>query len=209
MSSVLRLFTRVTAALLVLAVVWTVVTGVRVVVASRADDPRPAQAIIVLGAAQYDGRPSAVLRARLDHAAELFADEVAEVVAVTGGGRPGDRSTEATAAADYLFTQGVPHERIIRVTDGSNTWESLAATARVLRQQGRTEVVLVSDPFHALRSEAIAAEVALDARSSPTRDSPIRGVAEVRQIARETVAVALGDLIGYRRLMRLEERLTI
>jgi len=200
-----RLLVRAAAVLVVLAIAWVAVTAVRVVVASRAQDRGSAQAIIVLGAAQYNGRPSAVFSARLDHAAELYADGAADVVAVTGGSQPGDRTTEAAVAADYLFALGVPHEQILRVTDGTNTWESLAATARVLRAEGLTDVVLVSDPFHSLRSESIAAEVGLDAHSSPTRDSPIRGLAEVRQMARETLAVALGDVIGYRRLVRLAD----
>ena len=206
-SSASRLLLRTAAILVVLALAWLALTAVRVVLASRTDDRGPAQAIVVLGAAQYDGRPSAVFSSRLDHAARLYANGVADVVAVTGGSRPGDRTTEAAAAADYLFAHGVPHESIIRVTDGTNTWESLAATARVLREQGRIDVVLVSDPFHALRSEAIAAEVGLDPTSSPTSDSPIQGMAEIRQMARETVAVAVGDVIGYRRSVRLADLL--
>ena len=206
-SSAPRLALRTAAILMVLALAWLALTAVRVVLAAQVDERGRADAIVVLGAAQYDGRPSPVLTARLDHAARLYVDGIAEVVAVTGGSRPGDRTTEAAAAADYLFAQGVPHESIIRVTDGTSTWESLAATARVLHDRGRTRVVLVSDPFHSLRSRAIAAEVGLEATSSPTGESPIQGLAEVRQMARETLAVAVGDVIGYRRSVRLADLL--
>jgi uncharacterized SAM-binding protein YcdF (DUF218 family) len=179
---------------------YLAMTFVQVWLASRQDGARPAGAIVVLGAAQYDGEPSPVLRARLDHAAELYARGLAPLVVVTGGSRPGDRFTEARAAAEYLYPRGVPDQAQLRENSGRTTYETLAATARILRERQVIEVVLVSDPFHAFRSAAIAEEVGLDASVSPTPSTRITGAASVRRVARETAAVALGRLIGYRRL---------
>ena len=135
---------------------------------SRHDGARKAQAVVVLGAAQYDGRPSSVLRARLDHAADLWHQGIAPVVVVTGGKAVGDRFTESQAGANYLHTKGVPDEAILREATGRTSWQSLAASARFLRQRGIRDVVLVSDPFHAARIHGIASELGLDAATSPT-----------------------------------------
>ena len=188
------------------AFVYLAVTFVQVWVAARRDQSGPAQAIVVLGAAQFNGRPSAVLRARLDHAAELYRGGVADVVVVTGGKQPGDQFTEATAAAGYLASKGIPDSNVLRETGGRNSWESLAAAARFLKREGRTKVVLVSDPFHSARIVAIASEVGLDARSSPTRTSPITGSQEVEHMVKETVEVAAGRIVGFRRLMGIGDR---
>lgn len=187
-----------------IAVIYVAVTGVQVVLASRRDETREVQAIVVFGAAQYDGRPSPVLEARLDHAAQLYKEGYAEFVTVTGGRQPGDRFTEASASADYLSERGVPQEAILREVSGENSWESLAAAAAFLEDRGINRVLLVSDPFHAARTEAMADELGLEAYSSPTRTSPIRGFSEVPHLARETIAVAAGQLLGFRRLMRVD-----
>ena len=107
--------------------VYLSVTFVQVWRAARRDDARPSDAIVVLGAAQYDGRPSPVLAARLDHAIDLYDDGIAPVIVVTGGRQPGDRFTEATAAANYLHDHGVPDDAILRETTGRSSWESLDA----------------------------------------------------------------------------------
>jgi uncharacterized SAM-binding protein YcdF (DUF218 family) len=172
--------------------------------ASHRDDAHPADAIVVLGAAQYDGRPSAVLRARLDHAASLYRDEVAAVIMLTGGRQPGDRFTEASAAAGYLSRAGIPESALRLETGGTNSWQSLAAAARVLRAEGLTDVVLVSSPYHSLRVEHIAAEVGLHGDASPALDAPDR--ATFGHLLRETVAVGVGRIIGYRRLVDLDDR---
>lgn len=190
-----------------LAMAYVAVTGLQVWWASRTDQRGPAQAIVVLGAAQYDGRPSPVFQARLDHALALYEAGAAPWVAVTGGGRPGDRSSEAQAAALYLQQRGVPDDRILWETDASSTWESLAATARILRNRALEHVVLVSDPSHALRIRTIAEDMGLRVEVSPTRTSPLGGVAAARQGARETLAVAAGRVLGHRRLTRLGEAL--
>lgn len=174
--------------------------------ASRADHAERADAIVVLGAAQYDGRPSPVLRARLDHAADLYRREIAPLLVVTGGRAEGDRFTEAGVAAAYLHGEGVPEAAILRETTGTTSWESLAAAAWILGDRGATKVVLVSDPFHAARIQAIADDLGLDPHTSPTRTSPIKGIAAVRRMAGETVAVAAGRVLGFRRLVRIGER---
>ncbi len=181
---------------------YLLVTFVQVWRAARHDGARPSDAIVVLGAAQYDGRPSPVLAARLDHALDLYEEGIAPVIVVTGGRQEGDRFTEATAAATYLHEHGVPDDVILRETTGRSSWESLAAAARFLAARDLTRVVLVSDPYHAARIDAIASEVGLDATVSPTRTSPITGAAEWRRFAAETVRVAAGRVFGFGRLER-------
>jgi len=187
-----------------IVVVYFGVTFVQVWLASRADHaPSRADAIVVMGAAQYDGRPSPVLRARLDHAIELYEDGIAPVIWVTGGRLAGDRFTEASASDRYLQQRGIPPDALRLETHGTSSWESLAATARFLRAAGTTQVVLVSSPYHALRTEHIAAEVGLTGYASPAgRDRSL-----VR-LGRETLAVGIGRIIGHRRLVDLEVRVT-
>jgi uncharacterized SAM-binding protein YcdF (DUF218 family) len=167
---------------------------------ARREAAQPADAIVVLGAAQYDGRPSPVLAARLDHALALYNEGIAPTIVVTGGRQPGDRFTEATAGAKYLHEHGVPDDAILRETNGRSSWESLAAAGAFLKDRDMTHVVLVSDPYHAARIDDIADEVGLDAVTSPTRTSPISGGAEWRRFGTETLRVAAGRLFGYRRL---------
>jgi uncharacterized SAM-binding protein YcdF (DUF218 family) len=179
-------------------------TFAKVWIASRRDQARPAQAIVVLGAAQYDGRPSPVLKARLDQVLRLWDRRLAPVIVVTGGRAEGDRFTEATASADYLHARGVPDSAILRETSGRNSWDSLAASARFLRQRGIRRVLLVSDPFHAARISAIAREVDLTGWTSPTRTSPIHGAAALRRMVHETALMSVGQVIGFRWLVRAE-----
>jgi uncharacterized SAM-binding protein YcdF (DUF218 family) len=195
---------RVALVLLLIVVGYFVVTFGQVWWASRRDDRTPTQAIVVLGAAQYNGRPSAVLAARLDHAYTLWRDKVAPTIVVTGGRIAGDPYTEAGVGATYLLRRGVPDADVLRETQGRNSWESLAASARFLRDRGITHVTLVSDPFHDARIAGIASELGLDAHVSPTRDSPIRGAAVWRRLANETVRVGIGRILGYRSLTRIE-----
>ncbi|MFA5884850.1 MAG: YdcF family protein [Acidimicrobiia bacterium] len=193
------------AALAALLVGYYAVTVLQVWRAARADDTRPSDAIIVLGAAQYDGRPSAVFRARLDHALDLYEQGVAPIVVVTGGKLAGDRFTEAGAGADYLIAHGVPDADILRETTSRNSWESLRASARFLFARDVRRVVLVSDPFHSLRIRLTAEEVGFDAVTSPTRSSPIRGASEWRRFLGEGLRVALGRIFGFGRATRLRE----
>jgi uncharacterized SAM-binding protein YcdF (DUF218 family) len=189
----------------VLLFLYLGVTFVQVWRAARHEGKRPSDAIVVLGAAQYDGVPSPVLAARLDHALELYEEGIAPLIVVTGGRQEGDRFTEATAAATYLHSHGVPDDAIMRETTGKSSWESLAASARFLHDKGLNKVVLVSDPYHAKRIQAIADEVGLDAATSPTHTSPIKGSAEWRRFGTETLRVAAGRIFGYRRLDQSEQ----
>ena len=204
-----KLLRRALLAAVVLPSLYFVVTFVQVWRTSRHDGARPAQALIVLGAAQYDGRPSPVLRARLDHAADLYHRQIAPVLVVTGGKAEGDRFTESQASANYLHTKGVPDEAILREATGRTSWQSLAASARFLRQRGIRDVVLVSDPFHAARIHGIASELGLTAATSPTRTSPIKGLSEFRHMVTETAQVAVARVIGFRRLVRAEQRFAV
>lgn len=185
---------------------YLAVTYVQVWLKSRADEARPAEAIVVLGAAQYDGVPSAILAARLDHAHELYEQGLAPLIVVTGGSQPGDRFSEASASAAYLHEKGVPDNDILREVQGQSSWESLAAASRFLLDRGVREVLLVSDPFHSYRIDAIADELGLDGHPSPTRSSPVGGLSEIRLLLRETAAVAVGRIIGYGREAGIQRR---
>jgi uncharacterized SAM-binding protein YcdF (DUF218 family) len=194
---------RVLLALVVLLVAYVAITYVQVYRASTHDGARAADAIIVLGAAQYDGRPSPVLQARLDHALELYEAGLADHIVLTGGRQEGDRFTEATAGYNYLRERGVPDDALLKEVDGASTWESLRASARFLVSRDLTDVVLVTNDYHAYRVEAIAEEIGLDATVSPT-DSGLTGTQQIRQLVRETAAVSIGRIIGYDRLFRID-----
>lgn len=187
------------AAIILLGVGYLAVTFVQVWYASTHDRPRPAEAIVVLGAAQYNGRPSPVLQRRLDHALTLYRAGLAPRIVVTGGRQEGDRFTEATAGYNYLRRRGVPDEDIRKEVQGRTTYESLAAVARFLRSEDLRDVILVSGPAQAKRLAGIADAVGLDASVSAPP-----GSADLRSLARETAAVALGRLVGYRRLEYLD-----
>jgi uncharacterized SAM-binding protein YcdF (DUF218 family) len=185
--------------LLVLVMAYLAVTFIQVWRASSEDGAQPADAIVVLGAAQYDGRPSPVLEARLQRALELYEGGLAPLIVVTGGRQAGDTFTEATAGYNWLRDEGVPDEAIEKEVQGRSTYESLAATARFLRDEDVMEVVLVTDGYHALRVSGIAREVGLTPHvSGVDMDGPT-----IAQLSRETGAVSLGRVIGYRRLTNL------
>ena len=158
---------------------------------ARVDDRSPADAIVVLGAAQYNGIPTPVFQARLEHAALLFEEGVAPQVITVGGSQPGDLYTEAGSGRAYLTRLGVPPEVILAVETGTNTEGSLDAVAQTVRDQGGQSVVLVSDPTHSYRSRMMARDAGLDAWTSPTRHGPAvwtRGN-QIMGIIRETGAV--------------------
>ncbi len=201
----MRLALKAVVVLVLAGVAYGAVTFFQVWAAARADQAQAAEAIVVLGTAQYDGRPSPVLKARLDHAVGLYRRKLAPVIVVTGGRQEGDRVTEATAAANYLLARGVPDRDVLREVSGSSSWQSLAAVSLFLDERGINEVLLVSDPFHSYRIRAIAGELGLKGHTSPTRTSPIGGLTEAQYMARETVAVAVGRIIGYRREANIDD----
>jgi uncharacterized SAM-binding protein YcdF (DUF218 family) len=198
----LKISLRVAIALFVVLLTYLSIVFVQVWLAARRDDARPADAIVVLGAAQFDGRASKILAARLDHAIGLYKRGIAPIVVVTGGKQPGDRFTEASVGASYLAARGVPERAILRETTGRTSWQSLAAAARFLKARHLGSVVLVSDPYHSARIEDLAHDVGLKAATSPTRTSPIKGAGEWRRFVTETIRVAAGRIFGYGRLDR-------
>jgi uncharacterized SAM-binding protein YcdF (DUF218 family) len=168
------------------AIVYTV-SLVMVLVVSQQDQRQPVDAIVVLGAAQYNGRPSPVLRARLDHALALYRERQAPLVIVTGGTGRGDTTSEAVVGRRYLVTHGVPPSAVVAQSEGRSTMASMSAVARVLRVRRLRRVLLVSDPFHMFRLRLEARRTALQAYTSPTESSPISDnpVLELRYLLAE------------------------
>ena len=168
-----RRLLRVLAAAMGIVVLAWLVGFVGVVVRSRIDQARPADAIVVLGAAQYDGKPSPVLRARLDHGIALFRQGLAPRLLVTGGRGEGDTTTEAAVGRRYAMRHGVPSRAILVEDVGRTTDESMDGVARLMREHRLRHAVLVSDPFHMLRLDILARRHGIRAWTSPTRTSPI------------------------------------
>lgn len=132
-----------------------------------------AEAIVVLGAAQYDGRPSPVFRARLDHAIALWRAGRAPRLIMTGGRQPSDRTTEAATGAAYAMAEGVPQDALLMEDRGRSTLESLEAVAEILEEMGGGPTIFVSDRSHMLRVIRIAKDLGVDAYGSPVADSPV------------------------------------
>jgi uncharacterized SAM-binding protein YcdF (DUF218 family) len=195
---------QVTSVVLVCLVAYGLFSYWQVWSTGRSDQARAVDAIVVMGAAQYDGRPSPQLEARLDHALELWPEALAPMVIVTGGNRPGDRFTEADASAKYLVERGVPADSIMLEGEGTTTYESLR---NVRDDVGDTvdSVLIVTDPYHALRSRLIADDLGFDAYVSPTQTSVVSGVNEVRRELAEAAGVAVGRIIGFDRLSGLTD----
>jgi uncharacterized SAM-binding protein YcdF (DUF218 family) len=166
-------------------------TTLRVWQVARIDDRRPVDAVVVLGAAQYDGEPSSIFAARLRHAQQLYEDGMAPRIVTTGGGRAGDAYTEAAAGRRYLVARGVPASDVVAVPVGSDTLGSLEAVAARAKQDGWSTALVVSDPWHSLRARQMARDSGLEAWTSPTRSGPVVQTREtqVRYIVRETGAV--------------------
>lgn len=166
-----------------------------------------ASAIVVMGAAQYDGTPSPQLAARLDHAAELWRSGAAGLIVVTGGNQPGDRFTEAAASKSYLVSVGIPEAIIREESDSHSSWEALANLRRLVDEPGGfsaiDDIIIVSDPFHSLRSRLIAREVGFDATTSSTDTSPLTGSRAATKHLKEALGIALGRIIGFERLWKV------
>jgi uncharacterized SAM-binding protein YcdF (DUF218 family) len=164
---------------------------VMVLVVSQQDQRLPADAIVVLGAAQYNGRPSPVLRARLDHAVELYRDRLAPRIIVTGGVGRGDTMSEAAVSRRYLLARGLRDTAIVVAPQGRSTYTSMTVVARWLQLRGHSRVILVSDPFHMCRLRLEARRTELTAWTSPTPSSPISDNPnlELIYLAREALKV--------------------
>lgn len=168
-------------------------------VGDREEQGRPVDAIVVLGAAQYDGRPSPVFRARLDHAVGLYLSGVAPLLVVTGGKQPGDRISEAEVARAYALQREVPTDRILVERTGHDTLASLRNVARLLEARGLRTALFVSDRTHMLRVLRIGEDLGLETYGSPTRASPVDRDPSARLVA---VLHELGALAAYHFLGR-------
>lgn len=166
-------------------------TMFRVWQTARVDGDRPVDAVVVLGAAQYDGEPSPILAARLRHAVALYQEGLAPRIVTVGGNRAGDEYTEAEAGTRYLERNGVPAGAITTVAEGADTLGSLKAVAARASRDGWSSALIVSDPWHSLRARTMARDSGLEAWTSPTRSGPVVQTRETqaRYILRETAAL--------------------
>jgi uncharacterized SAM-binding protein YcdF (DUF218 family) len=156
-----------------LAFGWAAVVLAAALAGSR-DQATSADAIVVLGAAQYNGRPSPVFRARLDHAAALFQRGLAPIVLVTGGVGTHDTVSESEVGRRYLVKAGLPDGAVLELPAGTSTAASLAGVARWFQGRDSRRVLLVSDGFHMLRLQILATRLGLSPFTSPAPNSPIR-----------------------------------
>lgn len=166
-------------------------------IAGRTDDRGPVDAIVVMGAAQYDGRPTPQFQARLDHALDLWMNGVAPIIVTTGGNQPGDRFTEGGSGAKYLNERGVDASSLIIEESGSTTRRSLLGVVELLRQRGAQHVVVVTEPFHALRSKLIAQDLGLRVALSSTRTSPMGGREALRRQVEEGFGITIAQFVGF------------
>lgn len=186
-------------AIVALVVGYPLAVGYQVWRSSHVDDVRRADAIVVLGAAQYNGRPSPVFRARLDHAVYLFTEEISDTIFVTGGKRPGDRFTEAGAGEMYLIGEGIPADAIRGEDEGRTTWTSLSRV-REMTEGEVDQVLFVSDPLHSERIKRMAADLGFeDVYTSPASYVELNRSrrTKVRELARE-----VGSILAYQFLDR-------
>ena len=191
---------RTVAALMCGAVLYVVANIAQVWVVGRSDQARSVDAIVVMGVAQYDGRPSPQLQARLDHVLALWGTGVTQLVITTGGNQPGDRFTEARASADYLIAGGIDETLIAMEDIGSTSLQSLRGVAEIMKSRNLESVLIVTDPYHALRSRLIAQDLELVAYVSPTPSSTVRGNTELRRIINEGLGVSVAYVLGFERL---------
>lgn len=186
----IRLAIKTVVTLFTLALVVLTLTAGLVWWTARQDDRRVSDTIVVLGAAQFDGRPSSVYTARLVHARNLWRDDVARRIITVGRNLEGDRFTEAAAGKRWLVEHGVPAGRVQAVPTGSDTLTSLTAVYERMQSRGWSTAVIVTDPWHALRAGSMAADRGIDAAVSPTRRGPAvrERSTEIRYIGRESFA---------------------
>ena len=196
MSRSTRVLRRLVCATATLALIGWILAVISVVQAGRRDDARRADAIVVLGAAQYEGHPSPVLKARLDHALELWSRGLAPKVIVTGGVGVGDTTSEAAVSRRYMIQHGVPDSAIAMEGHGLTTRQSMSAVSVIMRPLPSPTVIVVSDPFHMLRLSILAHRLGMKPLMSPTRTSPISASPERRwrYVLAESIKVPLALL---------------
>lgn len=190
---------RFLSAVFIAGTLYVVVVGVTVVSAGTRDNGRNADVIVVMGAAQYDGRPSELLESRLAHALDLWRDERAPLIAVTGGKQEGDRFTESEASSRWLVDKGVVEGAILQENVGRSTWESLDELAPVLKKNSVKSVVVVTSNWHAARSALTLEEMGFSVSTSAINSSS----PSVGRWMREVAGVAVGRVIGFRNLFTL------
>jgi len=169
----------------------------------RSDQSRSVDAVVVMGVAQYDGRPSPQLQARLDHVLTLWNEGLTSLIITTGGNKPGDRFTEAQTSANYLIESGIPENSIALEAAGTSTRESLLGVESIMKSRDLHSILIVTDPYHALRSRLIAQDLGLTSFVSPTRTSPLTGASAVSRHVREALGIAVAHVIGFANLERL------
>lgn len=182
-----------------LSVVLLVVSTATAIWWTARQDSRPSSdAIVVLGSAQYNGVPSSIFEARLEHALALYENGVAPVVVTVGGKADGDMFTEAESGRAYLVEAGVPEDALLAVEQGVDTLESMRAVGTAFAERGWDSAVLVTDPWHAMRAERMAEDAGISAESSPTRQGPAvqTRATQFRYILRETAAYLLYRATG-------------
>ena len=192
------LVTRVVVAAVLAFVLVVVSTALAIWWTARQDSRPVSDAIVVLGSAQYNGRPSSIFAARLAHARKLYAAGVAPVIVTVGGKATGDRFTEAEAGRDYLAAEGVPKTALLAVPKGVDTLESMRDVATTFTAHHWRSAVLVTDPWHAMRAQRMASDAGMDAVSSPTRQGPAvqTRTTQFKYILRETAAYLLYRATG-------------
>jgi uncharacterized SAM-binding protein YcdF (DUF218 family) len=189
---------RVAGAAVAAVLLLTAATGLAIWWTARQDARPGSDAIVVLGSAQYNGVPSSIFEARLEHALALYRDGVAPRVITVGGKAEGDQYSEAEAGRDYLAEAGVPTDALLAVPQGVDTLESMRAVASEFDERGWRSAVLVTDPWHAMRAQRMAADSGMDATSSPTRQGPAvqTRTTQFKYIVRETAAYLLYRATG-------------
>lgn len=190
---------------LVLALGYLGVTAGQILWVAKHDSAeltQPTQAIVVMGAAQWSGRPSPVFKTRLDQGKLLWEQGQAPVVVLTGGQGGEGEPSEAKVGYTYLRNQGMPDDALMLEVHGRSTWQSLRASAHFLKRQGITSVTLVSDGWHLARAKAMADEIGLQANTSAAKVSALSQEKEWRAIYREIIALGAGRILGFDRLDR-------
>ncbi|MGY1885700.1 YdcF family protein [Blastococcus sp. SYSU DS0753] len=192
------LLSRVVGAGVLAAVLLVASTALAIWWTARQDARPQSDAIVVLGSAQYNGVPSSIFAARLEHARALYEQGVAPVIVTVGGKAAGDQFTEAEAGRDYLAAAGVPTESLLAVPEGVDTLESMRVVGAAFDERDWERAVLVTDPWHAMRAERMAEDAGIEAESSPTRQGPAvqTRATQFRYILRETAAYLLYRVTG-------------
>jgi uncharacterized SAM-binding protein YcdF (DUF218 family) len=186
---------RMLLALVVVLVGWFGITCARIWQQGSTDEAHPAAAIVVFGAAEYDGRPSPVYRMRLDHAYDLFQRRIAPLVITTGGSGYDPKYSEGGVGRDYLAARGIPAESLIAETQGADTIQSARRVAVIMRANGMKDCVAVSDSYHVYRVKMMLQAQGIETYASPRADSIPRSLAERSMaVAREGASYLLWRL---------------